>query len=72
VMIRCCDSGLAERAPRTTLGRFAALDDVRFATHYGLNSNIELGPKTCTTCDIEDAFRAKKKPHEGGLSIQTC
>jgi hypothetical protein len=30
-------SGLAERAPRATLGGLAALDDIRFAAHDGLN-----------------------------------
>ena len=32
--------------------RNVALDDVRFAAHYGLKSDIALGPKTCTSTDM--------------------
>jgi hypothetical protein len=49
----------AERSPRAKLGRFAA--------HYGLNSDIELRPKSANNGSRVFTI-CQKKPPEGGSS----
>jgi hypothetical protein len=44
----------------------AAVADVRFGAHYGLNSDIELGPKPSTLGDIPMLFNRLFSLRQGG------